>query len=246
MSALAATAGPAHDAVDIREAGDGVVRLVPTERAIAERLNAAARPGRRRSSAAAGGIRISPRRRCDASGPDRILVIAPGLLRPEQLAHVMLPVSRLEFRLVDVSMTASAALQSRAPEGSEVLYAFKTREPYLVRKQSTVGGRDITDARLHSTPTAGRPSSSASPRAAPASSAGSPRRMSAVPSPSCSTTWSSRRRSSSTPILGGFGQITGNFTVEEANRLAVLLRAGALPVKLIVVEQTTVPPAPKN
>jgi preprotein translocase subunit SecD len=42
------------------------------------------------------------------------------------------------------------------------------------------------------------------------------------------------------PILGGQGQISGNFTVESANTLAVLLRAGALPAKLIPIEQRVV------
>ncbi|MGD9804663.1 MAG: protein translocase subunit SecD [Hyphomicrobiaceae bacterium] len=43
-----------------------------------------------------------------------------------------------------------------------------------------------------------------------------------------------------TAILGGTGQISGNFTVESANTLAVQLRSGALPVKLTVVEERTV------
>ncbi len=44
------------------------------------------------------------------------------------------------------------------------------------------------------------------------------------------------------PIVGGSGQISGNFTVETANDLAVLLRAGALPATLTVVEERTVGP----
>jgi preprotein translocase subunit SecD len=44
------------------------------------------------------------------------------------------------------------------------------------------------------------------------------------------------------PILGGSGQVSGNFTVEEAKQLAVQLRAGTLPAKLVVVEERTVPP----
>lgn len=43
-----------------------------------------------------------------------------------------------------------------------------------------------------------------------------------------------------TPITGGSGQISGGFTVEEANTLAALLRAGALPAKLTVIEERTV------
>ena len=45
------------------------------------------------------------------------------------------------------------------------------------------------------------------------------------------------------PILGGSGQISGNFTVETANDLAILLRAGSLPAKLTIVEERTVGPS---
>jgi preprotein translocase subunit SecD len=44
------------------------------------------------------------------------------------------------------------------------------------------------------------------------------------------------------PITGGSGQISGHFTVEQANNLAILLRAGALPAKLTIVEERTVGP----
>jgi preprotein translocase subunit SecD len=44
------------------------------------------------------------------------------------------------------------------------------------------------------------------------------------------------------PILGGSGQISGSFTVESANNLAILLRAGALPAKLTVIEKRVVGP----
>ncbi|MFO0990792.1 MAG: protein translocase subunit SecD [Hyphomicrobiales bacterium] len=45
------------------------------------------------------------------------------------------------------------------------------------------------------------------------------------------------------PILGGSGQISGNFTVEETTNLAIVLRSGALPAKLVPVEQRTVGPS---
>ena len=44
------------------------------------------------------------------------------------------------------------------------------------------------------------------------------------------------------PILGGSGQISGNFTAQSANDLAVLLRAGALPATLNIIEERTVGP----
>jgi preprotein translocase subunit SecD len=45
------------------------------------------------------------------------------------------------------------------------------------------------------------------------------------------------------PILGGSGQISGNFTVETANALAIQLRSGALPAKLTIVEERSVGPS---
>ncbi len=45
------------------------------------------------------------------------------------------------------------------------------------------------------------------------------------------------------PILGGTGQISGSFTVQGANDLAVLLRAGALPANLTIIEERTVGPS---
>src|SRR5581483_53854 len=44
------------------------------------------------------------------------------------------------------------------------------------------------------------------------------------------------------PIRGGQGQISGNFTVQQANDLAILLRAGALPAPLTIIEERTVGP----
>jgi len=244
LSALAATAGPAHDAVDIRETGDGVVRLVPAERALADRLNGSIDQAvdiiRRRLDAAA--ISASVKR----DGADRILVIAPGLTEPAQLVQLIQPTARLEFRLIDLSIPASGAMQSRAPADSEVLFGFKAKEPYLVYKQSALDGRDIADARPAFNQN-GQPCLDFRFTARGArvfgqltqENVGRPFAIvldgQVLVAPVIQT-----------PILGGYGQITGNFTVEEANRLAVQLRAGMLPVKLNVIEQTTVAPAAKN
>ena len=44
-------------------------------------------------------------------------------------------------------------------------------------------------------------------------------------------------------ILGGSGQISGNFSIDETNTLAIVLRSGALPAKLTIVEERTVGPS---
>ena len=45
------------------------------------------------------------------------------------------------------------------------------------------------------------------------------------------------------PIMGGRAEITGQKTLEEAQQLAVLLRSGALPVKVNIIETRTVGPS---
>lgn len=45
------------------------------------------------------------------------------------------------------------------------------------------------------------------------------------------------------PILGGSGQISGNFTVQETSDLSIVLKSGALPAKLTIVEERTVGPS---
>src|SRR5262249_26068912 len=175
---------------------------------------------------------------------DRILVIAPGLRDPANLVQLIQPSARLEFRLVDLSMAASDAMV-RAPAGSEVLFAAKTRQPYLIHKDASVTGQDLADA-SPAFDYNGQPvlNFHLSMRGAGVfgrltqENVGRPFAIvldgEVLTAPVIGE-----------PILGGYGQISGNFTVEEAMRLAILLRAGMLPVKLIVIEQTSVPP-PKN
>ena len=44
-------------------------------------------------------------------------------------------------------------------------------------------------------------------------------------------------------ILGGSGQISGNFSVQDTDNLSIVLRSGALPAKLNIVEERTVGPS---
>lgn len=242
LAALTVTAGVAHDAVDIREAGDGLIRLVPTDRAIAERLNGPLNQAVEIIRQRLDGV-VPAAASVQRTGADRILVIAPGLGDPASMVQIIQETAHLEFRLVDISATASDAMRSGVPASSEVLFGFKTREPYLTYKQSALGGRDIVDATAGFDQN-GRPDVDFhfSARGARVfgqltqENVGRPLAIvlngEVLSAPVIQT-----------PILGGTGQITGNFTVAEAKRLALLLRAGALPVKLIVVEQTAVPPA---
>src|SRR5262249_46874581 len=81
-------------------------------------------------------------------GNDRILVQVPGLQDPQRLKELLGRTAKLEFRMVDQSMTAEQALQSRPPPDSEILYGSEKegKQPYLIEKRVLVSGGDLTDA----------------------------------------------------------------------------------------------------
>ena len=79
-------------------------------------------------------------------GDERIHVLLPGVSDPERLGAIFDKRSRIAFRLVDVTMSAEAALQDRPPAGSEVLYELNSKVPYLLAKQVAIDGGEIADA----------------------------------------------------------------------------------------------------
>jgi preprotein translocase subunit SecD len=152
--------------------------------------------------------------------------------------------ARIAFRLVDVSMTATQALQGSPPPGSEVLTDFKTKSPHLLLKDIAVEGDDITDAQP------GFASRSRQPIASFRLNARGTRRFAHLTADNIGRPFAividDQVRSVSVirePITGGSGQISGSFTLEDANTIAMLLRSGTLPGRLTVVNQQVVEPA---
>ncbi|MBZ9768029.1 MULTISPECIES: protein translocase subunit SecDF [unclassified Mesorhizobium] len=177
-------------------------------------------------------------------GDDRILVQVPGLQNPQRLKDIIGQTAKLTFQMVDTSVPVQDAMKNRPPAGDSVLYSQDDPPvPYLVENRVIVSGEDLSNA--------------------------TPTYNSQTNEPVVSFTFNSRgatRFGQATqqnvgkpfaivldnqvisapvirePILGGSGQISGNFTTESANDLAVLLRAGALPAKLTIIEERTVGP----
>jgi preprotein translocase subunit SecD len=152
----------------------------------------------------------------------------------------------MEFRLVDVSMSPQDALATRPPPDSEVLYETNKggqKIPVLVQKQVMVSGADLTDAQATFDQRTGEPvvsfrfNSNGARRFAQVTQENVGRPFAIVLDNEVISAPVIRE-----PILGGSGQISGNFTVESANDLAILLRAGALPAKLTPIEQRVVGP----
>jgi preprotein translocase subunit SecD len=228
--------------IDIENAGGGAVRLTPTEPALLERVRQAVDQsveilGRRVN--AMGLVEPSIQRQ----GNDRILVQVPGLGDPQQLLEILGQTAKLTFRLVDTSMPVEQALQGRPPPESEIVYGSEAErsQPYLLEKRVIVSGEELTDAQPGFDQRSSEPivtfkfNTSGARKFAQVTQENVGRPFAIVLDDKVISAPVIRE-----PILGGSGQISGNFTVESANNLAILLRAGALPAKLTVIEQRVV------
>jgi preprotein translocase subunit SecD len=228
--------------VDIENAGGGIIRLGVPEPAILERTRQVVDQsveiiGRRVN--AMGLVEPSIQRQ----GVDRVLVQVPGLGNPEELIKVIGTTAKLTFRLVDLSMPVEQALQGRPPPESEIVYGSKAenRQPYLLEKRVIVSGEELTDAQPGFDQRTGEPivsfkfNTSGARKFAQVTQENVGRPFAIVLDDEVISAPVIRE-----PILGGSGQISGSFTVESANNLAILLRAGALPAKLTVIEQRVV------
>ncbi|BCH62919.1 protein translocase subunit SecDF [Agrobacterium vitis] len=226
------------------DSGDGVLKFNLTDAGIDYRM----------SSALTQSIEVV-RRRVDElgntepliqrQGSDRIIVQVPGLDDPQRLKNLLNQTAKLSFRMVDTSMSATEAISGRPPATSEVLYSQdEAAVPYLVEKRVLVSGEDLVDAQASFNQQNNEPvvsfrfDSRGAQRFAQATQQNVGRPFAIVLDNQVISAPVIRE-----PIVGGSGQISGNFTVQGANDLAVLLRAGALPATLTVVEERTVGPS---
>ncbi len=178
-------------------------------------------------------------------GADRILVQVPGLDDPQRLKDLLGQTAKLNFRLVEVSTTAQQALATRnVPAGAEILYmAEDPTVPLLVQRRVMVGGDNLVDAQPGFDQRNGEPIVSFRFDSTGARLFGEVTRDN-VGRP-FAIVLDNKVVSAPVirePIIGGTGQISGNFTVQQANDLSILLRAGALPAPLNVLEERTVGP----
>src|ERR1700686_1158474 len=178
-------------------------------------------------------------------GSDRILVQVPGLQDPTRLKELLGKTAKMEFRMVDLTVPPDQALRGSVPPDSEVLPSAdpSNPQPYVIKKQVLVSGGDLIDAQPGFDQRNGQPivsfkfNSSGSRKFAQAT-------IEHVKEP-FAIVLDNKVISAPViqePITGGAGQISGNFTVQAANDLAILLRAGALPAPLTVIEERTVGP----
>jgi preprotein translocase subunit SecD len=175
-------------------------------------------------------------------GSDRILVEVPGVEDPEALKHLIGQTARLEFKLVDLTADPNQVQQGHAPAGSQVLPMAEGGGFIAVKRRVMVSGDQLVDAK-QSFDQDGRAVVSIR-----FNTAGS-RRFGRVTQENVNKPFAIilddkvlSAPNINEPILGGQAQISGSFTVETANELAVSLASGKLPVKLNVIEERTIGP----
>ncbi|MEZ5804694.1 MAG: protein translocase subunit SecDF [Rhizobiaceae bacterium] len=178
-------------------------------------------------------------------GSDRILVQVPGLQDPQRLKDILGQTAKLTFQMVDTSVPVQEAIEGRPPAGSSVIYSMDDPPvPYLIEDRVIVSGENLVDAQATFDSRTNEPVVSFRFDAKGATRFGQATQQNVgrlfaiildkqvISAPRINE-----------PILGGSGQISGSFTAQSANDLAVLLRAGALPADLTIVEERTVGPS---
>jgi preprotein translocase subunit SecD len=229
--------------LEVSDAGGGLIRLTVPQAAITERIRQTIEQS----------IQIVERRVnqlgtvepvIQRQGTDRILVQVPGLQDPTELKRILGKTAKMEFRMVDTAVAPDAAAQGRVPPEDEILMSAQPPKiPYVIKKQVLVSGGELTDAQPGFDQRSGEPivtfrfNSSGSRKFAQATSENVGQPFAIVLDNEVISAPVIRE-----PITGGSGQISGSFTVQAANELAILLRAGALPAPLTVIEERTVGP----
>ncbi|HTZ78670.1 MAG TPA: protein translocase subunit SecD [Stellaceae bacterium] len=181
-------------------------------------------------------------------GSDRILVQLPGIDNPEHVKEILGKTAKMTFQLVDTSVTADEARHGRLPPGDDILpgaedprHPGAPKQEYVVQRRVMVSGDSLTDAQAtfqNSEPVVSfKFDSNGARRFGEATKANVGKPFAIVLDGKVISAPVIRE-----PILGGAGVISGSFTTQSANDLALLLRAGALPAPLTILEERTVGP----
>jgi len=176
------------------------------------------------------------------SGKDRILLQLPGVKDPERIKDLLGTTAKLTFHMVDDDDNNALKL-NKAPFGKIIVPDYENPEiKYLVEKKSRVGGENLVDANASFDPNEGhavsfRFDTTGAQKFGKATSANVGKRFAVILDGVVITAPVIR-----TAITGGSGVITGNFSSQAASDLAVLLRAGALPAPLSIIEERSVGP----
>ena len=238
-----AVLGTSGEDIAITKGEGGTILLAPTPQGLQQRIvnaaGAAIETVNRRINALGTAESTVVRQ-----GADRILVQYPGLSDTKVLKDLLGQTAKLSFHEVHPTMTAEEARQGRAPTGYRIFQGSDRGDDqgasYLLRETPVVPGENLVDAqpgfdqRTNEPIISFRFDQAGARRFGRFTQENVNRPFAIVLDDKVLSAPVIRE-----PILGGSGQISGSFTVETANTLAVQLRSGALPVKLTIAEERT-------
>jgi protein-export membrane protein SecD len=180
---------------------------------------------------------LAVRFKVEPQNNDRILLRLARSVDPTRVIEVTTRRGKLQLRLIETNLTPEQAVRGEPPPHAEELHG-RDQRTYLVNKRSVLTGRDLVDAR------AAFDARTSEPVINFRFSADGARRFGQVTQENVgkaiAIVFDNEVLSAPIirePILGGSGQISGNFTVQDAADMALLLRAGELPGKLTLIEQ---------
>ncbi|MEJ6847195.1 protein translocase subunit SecD [Sinorhizobium fredii] len=172
-------------------------------------------------------------------GSDRILVQLPGLQDPTRLRELLGSTAQMSFHMLDQTVD----ITQPAPRGVDILPGADDGNKYPVESRIAISGERLEDAKVGFDQRTNQPvvdfafDSLGARQFADITRENVGRPFAIVLDGKVLTAPVINE-----PILGGRGQINGNFTVEEATVLSALLRSGALPAPLTIIEERSVGP----
>jgi preprotein translocase subunit SecD len=182
----------------------------------------------------------------EREGQDRILVQLPGVENPEHVKQLIGRTAKLTFHFVDQNVSPADAKAGHLPPGDELLPLQDGRSgqgaSIVVQKRVMVSGDSLTDAQStfdqNGAPVVAFTFDSIGTRRFAEATRANVGKLFAIVLDNKVISAPVIRE----PITQGHGQISGNFTSQSAEDLALLLRAGALPAPLTILEERTVGP----
>ena len=185
-------------------------------------------------------------------GDNRILIQLPGIKDPERAKNLIGKTALLEFKLVDDEASLDEALKGNVPEGDVIAHGLRTdrstgqkgSQSYLLKNKSLLTGASLETAKVQISDRYGEPNVSIKFNSQGAADfdritgENVRKRLAIVLDGVVHSAPVIQER-----ISGGQAQITGNFTMDEARDLAIVLRAGALPAPVNILEERTVGPS---
>jgi len=235
--------GTSGEDLSISDDGGGAITIKPTAAGLTERISKATGAAIETINRRVNGLGVAEST-VVRQGADRILIQFPGLQDTSQLKTIIGQTAKLTFHAVHPTVSAEEAKTTRVPLGYKVYPdAEEPNRSYVLKDSAEVSGEDLVDANQSFD------SQTNEPVIAFRFNLAGARKFGKFTSDNVGAPFAILLDDKvlSAPVIQtaihGNGQITGRFTVESANNLAIQLRSGSLPAKLTIVEERTVGPS---